>query len=137
MGVVLPDDIASALVGAHGEVTHVVSDAMTAIAAGSGDLPVLATPTMIAFLEAAACQALGHLLPSGLTSVGSHVDVRHLVPSPVGARVVAEARVVRVEGAKVTFDVTATHHIGHRTAEIGSGTHTRVIVERGGFLNSL
>ena len=137
MGIALPEDLATALEAANGEVTHVVSDGMTAIAAGSGDLPVLATPTLIAFLEAAACQALAHHLPAGLTSVGSHIDVRHLAPSPVGAQVTAQARVVSVAGAKVTFDVSAIHHFAHRTVEIGSGTHTRVIVERRAFLNSL
>jgi len=137
MGIVLPDEVAAALEGARGEVTHVVSDAMTAIAAGSGDLPVLATPTMIALMEAAACQALAHHLPAGLTSVGSRIDIRHLAPSPVGAQVTAQATVVRIEAAKVTFDVRATHHAAHRTTEIGSGTHTRVIVERGAFLNAL
>jgi fluoroacetyl-CoA thioesterase len=133
----LPSEVISALRTSHGEVEHVVSDGMTAIAAGSGDLPVLATPTLVAFMEAAACAALLGHLPGGLTSVGSHIDVRHLAPSPIGARVTARAKVTDVEGSKVTFDVEAVHHVGASTVEIGRGTHVRVIVERGAFLNAL
>jgi len=134
VSVVVP---AEALAGATGETVHVVTDGMTAIAAGSGDLPVLATPTLVAFLEAAACRALAHHLPGGVTSVGSRVDVRHLAPSPVGAEVSARARVTDVEGARITFDVEASHHVNGRTIEIARGTHVRVLVERGAFLNAL
>jgi fluoroacetyl-CoA thioesterase len=133
----LPADVAQRIAGAHGEVEHVVSDSMTAIAAGSGDLPVLATPTLVALMEAAACKALLHHLPGGLTSVGARVDIRHLAPSPVGARITARATVTDVQGAKVTFDVEASHHVGGSTIEIGRGTHVRVVVERGAFLNTL
>jgi predicted thioesterase len=133
----LPAGVAEAILGSHGTVDHVVSESMTAIAAGSGDLPVLATPTLVALMEAAACQALVHHLPGGLTSVGSRIDVRHLAPSPVGARVTAKATVTDVQGVRVTFDVEATHHVGGTDVEIGRGTHVRVVVERGAFLNAL
>ena len=125
------------ILGAHGEVEHVVSESMTAIAAGSGDLPVLATPTLVAHMEAAACRALQHHLPGGLTSVGSRIDVRHLAPSPIGVQVTSRAVVTDVQGAKITFDVTATHHHAGSTIEIGRGAHVRVVVERGAFLNAL
>lgn len=137
MSFTLPAEVAHGIEGAVGEVAHVVSDSMTAIAAGSGDLPVLATPTMVALMEAAACAALAHHLPGGLTSVGSRIDVRHLAPSPIGAQITARARATNVDGAKITFDVEASHHIGGNTVEIGRGTHVRVIVERGAFLNAL
>jgi fluoroacetyl-CoA thioesterase len=137
MPVSLPAKVTAGIEGAEGVVDHVVSDSMTAIAAGSGDLPVLATPTLVALMEAAACKALAHHLPGGLTSVGSRIDVRHLAPSPVGAQVSAHARVTGVDGAKVTFDVEASHHVGGVSVEIGRGTHVRVIVERGAFLNAL
>ena len=63
--------VADAILGAQGVVDHVVSESMTAIAAGSGDLPVLATPTLVALMEAAACQALAPSPARRLTSVGS------------------------------------------------------------------
>jgi fluoroacetyl-CoA thioesterase len=127
MPVSLPAKVTAGIEGAEGVVDHVVSDSMTAIAAGSGDLPVLATPTLVALMEAAACKALAH----------HRIDVRHLAPSPVGAQVSAHARVTGVDGAKVTFDVEASHHVGGVSVEIGRGTHVRVIVERGAFLNAL
>jgi predicted thioesterase len=137
MAITLPAEAHEGITGASGEVSHVVSDSMTAIAAGSGDLPVLATPTLVALMEAAACRALAHHLPGGFTSVGSRIDVRHLAPSPVGTQVTARARVIDVQGAKVTFDVDASHHVAGTDVEIGRGTHVRVIVERGAFLNAL
>ena len=112
---------------------HEVDEADTAIALGSGDLPVLATPAMIALMEAAACDALVGHLPPGCTSVGSHVDVRHLAPSPVGSRVTAAARITEVRGTRVTFEVRATQASGSEAIEIGTGTHTRVIVRRDAF----
>jgi fluoroacetyl-CoA thioesterase len=123
----------SAVPGLTGETTRVVGSKDTAIAVGSGDLPVLATPILVALMEAAACSALAGHLPERLTSVGSHLDVRHLAPSPIGARVTARASVTEVRGAKVTFEVTAQHDVGGRRVDIGRGTHARVIVDRESF----
>lgn len=125
-------------VGAQADVFRVVTDADTALSVGSGDLPVLATPRMIALMEAAACLALAGHLPPGVTSVGSAVDIRHLAPSPIGAAVIASATVTGFEGEKVTFDITARHVVGDgRSVTIGRGTHSRVIVDRGMFMDSV
>lgn len=126
---------AATLVGSTGEASVEVVPAATAIAAGSGDLPVFATPRMIALMEEAACAALAGVLPAQSTSVGTHVDVRHLAPSPLGARVVARATIVEVTGAKLRFEVTASHDDHGRVVEIGRGTHTRVVVDRETFLS--
>lgn len=127
----LPDP--NALAGATGEVTRTVGAADTAVAVGSGDLAVLGTPILIALMEAAACAALdAHLTPDA-TSVGTHVDVRHLAPSPLGARVVARATVIDVRRATVTFEVTASHELHGGTTVIGAGRHDRVIVDRHTF----
>ncbi len=120
-------------VGATGQAARTVRRSDTAIEVGSGTLPVLATPIMIALMEAAACDALAGHLPSGATSVGSHMDVRHLAPSAVGTPVTATARIIEVKGARVVFEVHATHESGGETVEIGAGTHTRVIVRPDGF----
>lgn len=137
MAATFGENPASPLVGRIGTASVVVSPAGTAITAGSGDLPVLATPRLVALLEEAACAALTGVLPPESTSVGTRIDVRHRVPSPVGAHVTATARVTDVSGTRITFDVSATHEGGGAAIEIGSGTHTRVVVEREAFLGAL
>lgn len=127
------DETTHALVGAQGSATLLISAQDTAIAAGSGDLPVLATPRMIALMEEAACAALAGSLPDGWTSVGTRIDVRHVAPTPVGATVTATARVTEAGGRRCTFDVVAEVD-GTR---VGSGTHDRVAVERDAFLAAL
>jgi predicted thioesterase len=128
-----PAEGISAVPGMSGEAIHVVGTSDTAIAVGSGDLPVLATPILVALMEAAACNALAGHVPEQLTSVGYGIDVRHLAPSPLGAQVTARASITEVRGAKVTFEVTAQHEVGSRRADIGRGTHARVIVDRESF----
>jgi len=109
----------------------VVSDADTAAAVGSGSLPVLGTPVLLAWCEAATCAALD--LPDGSTSVGTRVSLEHLAPSPVGASVVVTATVSYVDGRLVRFTVEA------RMGEVlvGSGEITRVVVDAERFLARL
>ena len=128
---------ASALVGRVGTASVTVSPDGTAIAAGSGDLPVLATPRLVALLEEAACSALADVLPSGTTSVGTHIDVRHRAPSPLGVQVTATARITAVSGTRVSFEVSATHVLDGTVAEVGRGTHARAVVDREAFLGAL
>lgn len=119
----------SVAVGSRGTHGATVSDLDTAIEMGSGDVPVLATPRVIAWMEAAAVAAL-HDLPHESTSVGIHVSVDHSVPTLVGMQVLAQAEVRAVEGTRIEFDLQAFS--GDRV--IASGTHTRVIVDRHRFL---
>lgn len=121
------------LPGTSGEATRVVGENDTAIAAGSGDLSVLATPVLIALMEAAACNALIGRVPRQMTTVGSHIDVRHLAPSPLGVSVTAHATIIEVSGSKVAFTVSATHDVDGRAVDIGRGTHVRVLVDRDTF----
>ena len=120
-----------------GTATLTVGPADTAIAAGSGDLPVLATPRMIALMEQAACAALAGALPAEATSVGIHVDIRHLAPTAVGGTVTATAMVTSVDGARIGFEVRATHATEDGETEIGRGTHLRAVVDRAAFLARL
>ena len=110
-----------------------VSDAHTAQAMGSGDMPVLATPVMIALMENAAMLAVDQELPKEQTTVGAHIDVSHLKPSPVGAEVFATAELMEVEDRRLTFHVVAMQ--GDQV--IGEGTHVRYIVSRERFLAKL
>ncbi len=128
---------AQALGGTTGHAFLVVGPEHTAITAGSGDLPVLATPVMIALMEAAACDALAGRLPPAHTSVGIHVDVRHVAASALGARVTASARVVELAGTRITFAVRAEVQSDGESEVIGHGTHVRVAVDRERFLSDL
>lgn len=110
-----------------------VTDAVTAIAAGSGDMPVLATPMMMALMENAAMLAVKDELPEGYTTVGGHIESSHLKPSKTGAVVRAEAEVTKVDGKKISFRVAA--YCGDTL--LGEGTHLRFIVEREKFLQRL
>ena len=78
-------------VGLRATVRHVVTEADTAIRAGSGDVPVLATPRMLALAEAACVAALESHLDAGMTSVGTGVALEHRRASPVGTEIEVEA----------------------------------------------
>lgn len=110
-------------------VTHTVGDADTAAALGSGDLPVLATPRALAWLEAATCAALD--LDDSRTSVGTRVEVEHIAASPVGATITATADLVHEDGRLLRFRVAA--HDGHGTL-VAHGEVRRVVVDRTRFL---
>lgn len=111
----------------------VVDDKNTAIAMGSGDLPVFATPSMVALMENAAMQSVANYLPEGSATVGGHIDVSHLCPSALGAKIEATATLTSVEGRKLEFTVVATD--GDKV--IGKGTHIRFIVDRTKFMQKL
>jgi len=82
-----------------------VTDADTAQALGSGDVPVLGTPRVLALAEAATVAATARQLPSGITTVGTRAEVEHRAPTPVGRRVVAYATLAKVDGRKLVFEV--------------------------------
>jgi predicted thioesterase len=110
-----------------------VDGSNTAIAMGSGDLPVLATPAMMALMENAAMLAVAPHLPEGSTTVGGHIAASHIKPTAVGEAVTATATVIKVEGKKIEFEVQA--HCGDTL--IGEGTHLRFIVDKEKFMSKL
>jgi len=107
-----------------------VTAANTAVAMGSGDMPVFATPAMAALMENAAMRAAASALPEGSTTVGVEMNVSHIKPSGLGAEIVASAVVTAVEGRKITFNVGARDAGGM----IGEGVHVRFVVDRERFL---
>jgi predicted thioesterase len=109
----------------------VVSDADTAVAVGSGSLPVLGTPVLLAWCEAVTCAALD--LPEGSTSVGTRVSLEHLAASPVGAAVAVTAAVAHVDGRLLRFTVEARS--GDKL--VATGEVTRVVVDAERFLSRL
>ena len=110
-----------------------VTDAVTAIAMGSGDMPVLATPAMMALMENAAMLAIAEALPEGCTSVGGHIESSHLRPSKIGETVTAIAEVTKVDGKKVEFKVAA--YSGDTL--LGEGKHLRFVVDKERFMSKL
>jgi fluoroacetyl-CoA thioesterase len=121
-------------VGDRGVLDGVVTDDDTAVALGSGGLPVLGTPRLLAWCEAATCRALEGRLPAGSSSVGTSVQLEHLAPSAVGERVTVVALVASVDGRRVEFEVEATDAGG---AVVGRGRVERVVVDDGRFLARL
>lgn len=121
--------------GLTATVEFTVSDEDTAAALLSGDLPVLGTPRLVAWLEAATCAAIGPHLSSDQTSVGTRIAVSHLAGSPVGAVVAATATLTAVDGRRLTFEVSA---VDTRSGDrLGEGTVDRAVVGRERFLDGL
>jgi predicted thioesterase len=116
--------------GLCGEAAVVVGEYNTALALGSGSVPVFATPAMAALVEAAAVQAVADVLNEDQTTVGVYLDLQHLAATPVGLTVRAEAKLVNVEGRRLTFRVTAYDDV----EQIGIGTHQRMLVDTDRFL---
>ena len=112
-----------------GEAEVVVTPEITVGGHVPGMPMVYATPFMILQMEHASARAIAAHLPEGFVSVGSHVDVRHLAPTPLGRRVVATSRVIETTRSSVLFAVQA--HDGERL--IGEGRHRRGIVDGRGF----
>lgn len=111
----------------------VVADGNTAIALGSGDMPVLATPAMMALMENAAMLAVASELEDGETTVGGHIESSHLRPTPVGTEVAATATLEKIDGRKLYFNIVARQG----DTIIGKGTHLRFVVDREKFLSRL
>jgi len=118
-------------VGVVAERSLMVTERETAQAWGSGAASVLATPQMIALMEGAAVAAVDHLLDPGTYSVGIRVDVRHLAATTLGERVTARAELLRIDGQRLVFRVTAKDSAGI----VGEGTHERFVVNGNRFMS--
>lgn len=110
--------------------TLTVTKRDTALAHGSGDLEVLATPALVALMENAALKAAAELLPPGSTTVGTEIRASHTRATPVGGRVEARAVLEHVDGRKLDFSITARDEAG----EVGTAFHSRFIVDRERFM---
>ncbi|MGA9278605.1 thioesterase family protein [Ilumatobacter sp.] len=117
--------------GMRGTASLVVRDFDTASALGSGDVDVLGTPRLIALCEQATMVALADELSAGVSSIGMRIRVDHLQPTPVGAKVTAEAVLDKIDGRRLTFTVTVSDSGGL----IAAGKITRALVDRASFLD--
>lgn len=102
----------------------------SAIHLGSGSSRVLATPWMIAFMERVCHRLLTCCLPKGYSSVGTHLDVRHIAPTPVGATIRVRVEVLSLDGIRVNFSIEAWDDI----EKIGEGKHERMVIDEARFL---
>ncbi|MEM3541787.1 MAG: phosphoribosylglycinamide formyltransferase [Candidatus Methanomethylicia archaeon] len=100
---------------------------------GSGDVQVLSTPSMIAFMEITSNKLAQQSLPEGYITVGSSVNVKHLNPAPIGEKIKVTSEIVKIEGRKITFKVSAMW----KDIIIGEGEHERFIVNTEKFLGKL
>jgi fluoroacetyl-CoA thioesterase len=119
-------------VGAVTRVQLTVTDADTAQALGSGDVPVLGTPRVLALCEAATVGATASRLTPGTTTVGTRVEVEHRAATPIGRTVVAEARLAKTDGRRLYFEVV----VREGETVVAEGRVERVVVDRQRFLES-
>lgn len=119
--------------GICGKQQITVTKENTAISYGSGDVEVFATPAMIALMEKTANESIKPLLPEGMVSVGIEINAKHIKASKVGNTITCESFLSKVEGKKLSFDITAYDEKG----KIGEATHSRVVVETDKFLSKL
>ena len=116
--------------GTKAQITFTVTPELTARSVGSGTLDVLATPIMLARMEEAAWTAAAPLLPPDSGTVGTHLDVKHLSPTPVGMEVTCQAELLEADDRRLLFRVKAWDSAG----PIGEGTHTRAVIQNQRFL---
>lgn len=114
-------------------VDKIVESSDSAAALGSGLLDVFSTPAMVALMEKSAHLLAKSMLQDNQDTVGTELIIKHLRATPIGSSVYAEAELVEIDGRRLDFKVTAYDDKG----EIGSGRHTRFIIDPVKFMNKL
>lgn len=117
--------------GLSGRAELTVADVDTAASLGSGDVPVLGTPRVVALCEEATMRAVASRLQPGETTVGRRVQLDHLAPSQIGETVTADVQLDQVVGRKLVFAVSVSDTRGL----VAAGKLTRVVVDRQRFLD--
>lgn len=116
--------------GLSARVELTISDADTAQALGSGDVPVLGTPRLIALAEAATVAVTAPHLAPGTTTVGTRIEFDHQAPSAVGRRVTVLATLAKVDGRRLVFDIV----VREGTEQVAEGRVERAMVDRQRFV---
>jgi fluoroacetyl-CoA thioesterase len=117
-------------IGKQTSLTIEATEEDSAAVVGNTNVDVVATTSLILFLEAVAAELIDDCCEAGEISVGSAVNVRHLAAAPIGAKIKATAKVTAVQGRRIDFAVEAHH--GRKTLMIG--THQRVVVNQERFM---
>ena len=110
-----------------------VEEWMTAEKAGNKGVDVLSTPQLVQLIEEAAMHCIAPILTAEQLSVGTHIDVEHRKPVPVGFIVRTEVEVVQVDGPRITFAV----QVFDEQENVAEGTHERYVIERSKFISKL
>lgn len=121
------DDYPECRPGRRASATLEVGEADTALAMGSGEVPLVATPRVLGLAEHAAVQALGGCLPEDKTSVGAWAEIEHLLPARVGDTLTAEAVLLGVHGRRLEFSISITND---GEEEVAHCRHHRLLVSR-------
>jgi fluoroacetyl-CoA thioesterase len=117
-------------IGKQTSLTIEATEEDSAAVVGNTNVDVVATTSLILFLEAVAAELIDDCCEAGEISVGSAVNVRHLAAAPIGAKIKATAKVTAVQGRRIDFAVEAHH--GRKT--LMTGTHQRVVVNQERFM---
>ncbi len=113
---------------------YLVQENNTAKNMGSGDLDVLATPSLVAFMENAAKNYLNIFLTDELGSVGSNININHLAPTLIDKEITIQGKITEIIKEKIIiFSLEAYEE----DKKIGDATHTRVIINNEKFLSKL
>ena len=120
-------------IGCSHEVKQTVESKDTAKSYGSGMVEVFATPAMITMMENTCLQCVQESLTKGYTTVGTAVDIRHIKATPIGHLIKCVAKLVNINGNKLTFEVEAFDEDG----KIGLGIHKRYIINHDEFMKSI
>lgn len=115
--------------GIKNQIERMVTETITAERIGSGELSVLATPTMIALIEETSWRSVAAGLAEGQGTVGTKIDVAHIAATPCGMKVRCETELVEVDGRRLVFSAT----VFDETGKIGEGRHERFIVDNAKF----
>ena len=119
--------------GVRGTQELLVTAENTAKALGSGGLDVFSTPSMIALMEFCAAQSVLPLLPSGNSTVGTRLDIKHLSATPIGMTVRCETELIEIDRRRLVFLCRAYDDAGL----IGEGTQERFIVDNAKFMEKV
>ncbi|MBU0278037.1 MULTISPECIES: thioesterase family protein [unclassified Gemella] len=105
---------------------------------GSGDLDVLSTPMLVAYIEETCKDLLNKYLEKDLGSVGSNININHLAPSKISSTIIVEATIKEIKKEKIiTFFALAYEKINDDKKKIADCSHTRVIINNKKFLEKL
>ena len=120
-------------IGLENELEIIITPKDTAKAYGSGMVEVFATPAMVALMEKTALLLVSPYLSKGQNTVGTEICVKHIKATPLGQKVQSYAKLIELDGKKLSFQVEAYDEKGL----IGTGTHKRFIIDEEAFMNSL